>query len=71
MNQNTNQTIKSMMENSEIYVTMERYGYNLWAIVAFIFCLILFKIIDKIYLFNMLAIIVMVIFTITSKTSDK
>lgn len=71
MNQNTNQTIKSMMENSEIYVTMERYGYNLWAIVAFIFCLILFKIIDKIYLFNMLAIIVMVIFTITSKTSNK
>lgn len=71
MNQNTNQTIKSMMENSEIYVTMERYGYNLWAIVAFIFCLILFKIINKIYLFNMLAIIVMVIFTITSKTSNK
>lgn len=66
-----NQTIRAMMDNSEIYVTMERYGYNLWAIIAFIFFLLIFKMIDKIYLFNMIIIILLVIFLISVKTVDK
>jgi len=66
-----NQTIMSMMDNSEIYLTMERYGYNLWAIIAFIFFLLIFKMIDKIYLFNIIIIILLVIFLISAKTIDK
>ena len=56
------QNIKAIYDDSNIRLTMERYGYNLWALLALIGIIIIFKIIDKVYLYNAFVIFLIVSF---------
>jgi hypothetical protein len=56
------QNIKAIYDDSNIRLTMERYGYNLWALLALIGIIFIFKMIDKVYLYNAFVIFLIVSF---------
>ena len=56
------ENVNAMLSNSDIYVTMERYSYNLWAIIALILTTLLFKTINNAYVYNIFVIVILVAF---------
>lgn len=53
--------INAMYDDSNLRVTMERYSYNLWALISLVAIMIMLKIMDKVYLYNIILIVVIVI----------
>lgn len=49
--------VNSVTNDSKLYVIMEHYKYNIWALIALILLLIIAKNTNTIYLFNFLIII--------------
>jgi hypothetical protein len=54
--------INAMVDDSELRFTMEHYSYNLWALLALICIIFIFKIIDISYLYNVMVIFILTIF---------
>lgn len=54
--------IKSIYEDSSLRVTMERYSYNLWALIALIGTIVILRIMDQMYLYNAFVIFILVAF---------
>lgn len=59
------ENVNAMLSNSDIYVTMERYSYNLWAIIALISVTLLFKTINNVYIYNIFVVVILVAFFMT------
>lgn len=53
--------IDAIQDDSNLRVTMERYSYNLWAFISLVGIMVILKIIDKVYLYNIILIIVIAI----------
>lgn len=53
--------INAMYDDSNLRVTMEKYSYNLWALISLVAIMIMLKIMDKVYLYNIILIVVIVI----------
>ena len=53
--------INAMYDDSNLRVTMEKYSYNLWALISLVAIMVILKIMDKVYLYNIILIIVIVI----------
>lgn len=54
--------INAIYDDSNLRLTMERYSYNLWALISIIGIMIILRIIDKIYLYNVIIIFILVAF---------
>jgi hypothetical protein len=54
--------VNAIYNDSNLRVTMERYSYNLWALITIIAIIVILRIIDKNYLYNMIVIIIIVAF---------
>jgi hypothetical protein len=54
--------IKGIYDDSNLRVTMERYGYNLWALIALIGIIFILRIINQMYLYNAFVILILVAF---------
>jgi hypothetical protein len=54
--------IIAIYDNSNIRLTMERYSYNLWALIAIIASIIILKIADSIYLYNIIILFIFAAF---------
>jgi hypothetical protein len=65
------ENVNAMLSNSDIYVTMERYSYNLWAIIALILTTILFKTINNVYIYNIIVVIILVAFFLALNNYSK
>jgi hypothetical protein len=50
--------INGIYNNSNIRLTMERYSYNVWALIAIIALIIILKIADGIYLYNIIVLFI-------------
>lgn len=66
------QNIRAIYDDSNIKLTMERYGYNLWAFLAFVSMFYVLKITNPTYLYNyavifMLMVCLVLYFTYTLK----
>lgn len=59
---NDNYNINAIYNDSNLRITMERYSYNLWALISIISTIIILRTIDKNYLYNILVIIIIVAF---------
>jgi hypothetical protein len=53
--------INAMYDDSNLRVTMEKYSYNLWALISLVGIMVILKIIDKVYLYNIILIVVIAI----------
>lgn len=56
------ENIKAIYDDSNIKLTMERYSYNLWALLALISIIIILKLIDRKYLYNAFLLFFVIIF---------
>jgi hypothetical protein len=54
--------IKGIYDDSNLRVTMERYSYNLWALIALIGIIFILRIINQMYLYNAFVILILVAF---------
>lgn len=54
--------IDAIYEDSNLRVTMERYSYNLWALFSLIGIIIILRMINKIYLYNIILIFIITAF---------
>jgi hypothetical protein len=61
-NVNSMVDVNAMVDDSDLRITMERYSYNLWALLALICVLFIFKIIDQSYLYNVMILFIFTIF---------
>ena len=59
---NNYDNIIAIYDDSSLRVTMERYGYNLWALAAIIGVIAILRVIDKSYLYNAIVIFILVAF---------
>jgi hypothetical protein len=57
-----NYNINAIYNDSNLRLTMERYSYNLWALISLISIMVILRIIDKIYLYNVTLIFIVVVF---------
>ena len=55
---NDYQNISSIYDNSNIKLTMEKYGYNLWGLIALISVIYMFNIINYKYLYIIMILII-------------
>jgi hypothetical protein len=54
--------IKGIYDDSSLRITMERYSYNLWALVALTSIIIILRVMDQMYLYNIIVIFILVAF---------
>lgn len=54
--------VNAIYDDSNIRLTMERYSYNLWALIAIITVIIILKIADGIYLYNVIVLFILASF---------
>lgn len=54
--------ITGIYNDSNIRITMERYSYNMWALIALASVILILKIIDQMYLYNIIVIFILVAF---------
>jgi hypothetical protein len=54
--------IKAVYDDSNLRITMERYRYNMWALISLIGVIVILKIIDRMYLYNIFVIFIVVAF---------
>lgn len=55
------QNIKAIYDDSNIKLTMERYGYNLWALLALLSIMFILRIVDKVYLYNAILLFFLIV----------
>jgi hypothetical protein len=63
--------INAIHDDSNLRITMERYSYNLWALFSLIGIIITLRMIDKIYLYNIILIFIITAFFIVYFTYMK
>ena len=54
--------VNAIYNDSNIRLTMERYSYNLWALIAIVTVIIILKISDGIYLYNVIVLFILALF---------
>jgi|LakMenE22Apr09ns_1017241.scaffolds.fasta_scaffold31061_1 hypothetical protein len=54
--------IKGIYNDSNLRITMERYSYNLWALIALIGVIFILRIINQMYLYNAIVIFILIMF---------
>ena len=54
--------IKGIYNDSNLRITMERYSYNLWALIAVIGVIFILRIINQMYLYNAIVIFILIMF---------
>ena len=54
--------ITGIYNDSNIRITMERYSYNMWALIALASVILILKIIDQMHLYNIIVIFILVAF---------
>jgi len=54
--------VNAIYNNSNIRLTMEKYSYNLWALMAIVTLIIILKIVDSIYLYNIIVLFIFAAF---------
>ena len=54
--------VNAVYDDSNIRLTMQRYSYNLWALIAIIALIIILKMIDSIYIYNVIVLFILTAF---------
>jgi hypothetical protein len=54
--------VNAIYDHSNIRLTMERYSYNLWALIAIVASMIILKNVDGIYLYNIIVLFIFAAF---------
>jgi hypothetical protein len=54
--------IDAMRNDSSLRVTMEKYSYNLWALISLVGIMLVLRTIDQVYLYNIIVFFLIAMF---------